>query len=222
MSRTSNFSPSPSNSLRTVSLSPSIKANNFFSKMKNMMKLQSLIPNKDKKNQLEEEQFLLKPSASTGLYITRKKLTTSSKNKKLCRRKTSIENDNDKEKKLYLVPKIRKRNSAINVNTKELMTSTSYNRYKLKNTDRILLANMQIIDRNRIRKIKDMTPKASAERKITFLASGALEIGLTMFSMWLIGYETRVFSVTDLSAKSIFPLASTVTFSSNASRLIAL
>ncbi len=158
MSRTSNFSPSPSNSLRTVSLSPSIKANNFFSKMKNMKKLQSLIPNKDKKNQLEEEQFLLKPSASTGLYITRKKLTTSSKNKKLCRRKTSIENDNDKEKKLYLVPKIRKRNSAINVNTKELMTSTSYNRYKLKNTDRILLANMQIIDRNRIRKIKDMTP----------------------------------------------------------------
>ena len=158
MSRTSNFSPSPSNSLRTVSLSPSIKANNFFSKMKNMMKLQSLIPNKDKKNQLEEEQFLLNPSASTGLYITRKKLTTSSKNKKLCRRKTSIENDNDKEKKLYLVPKIRKRNSAINVNTKELMTSTSYNRYKLKNTDRILLANMQIIDRNRIRKIKDMTP----------------------------------------------------------------
>ena len=122
------------------------------------MKLQSLIPNKDKKNQLEEEQFLLKPSASTCLYITRKKLTTSSKNKKLCRRKTSIENDNDKEKKLYLVPKIRKRNSAINVNTKELMTSTSYNRYKLKNTDRILLANMQIIDRNRIRKIKDMTP----------------------------------------------------------------
>ena len=158
MSRTSNFSLSPSNSLRTVSLSPSIKANNFFSKMKNMKKLQSLIPNKDKKNQLEEEQFLLKPSASTGLYITRKKLTTSSKNKKLCRRKTSIENDNDKEKKLYLVPKIRKRNSAINVNTKELMTSTSYNRYKLKNTDRILLANMQIIDRNRIRKIKDMTP----------------------------------------------------------------
>lgn len=158
MSRTSNFSPSPSNSLRTVSLSPSIKANNFFSKMKNMKKLQSLIPNKDKKNQLEEEQFLLKPSASTGLYMTRKKLTTSSKNKKLCRRKTSIENDNDKEKKLYLVPKIRKRNSAINVNTKELMTSTSYNRYKLKNTDRILLANMQIIDRNRIRKIKDMTP----------------------------------------------------------------
>ena len=158
MSRTSNFSPSPSNSLRTVSLSPSIKANNFFSKMKNMKKLQSLIPNKDKKNQLEEEQFLLKPSASTGLYITRKKLTTSSKNKKLCRRKTSIENDNDKEKKLYLVPKLRKRNSAINVNTKELMTSTSYNRYKLKNTDRILLANMQIIDRNRIRKIKDMTP----------------------------------------------------------------
>ena len=158
MSRTSNFSPSPSNSLRTVSLSHSIKANNFFSKMKNMMKLQSLIPNKDKKNQLEEEQFLLKPSASTGLYITRKKLTTSSKNKKLCRRKTSIENDNDKENKLYLVPKIRKRNSAINVNTKELMTSTSYNRYKLKNTDRILLANMQIIDRNRIRKIKDMTP----------------------------------------------------------------
>ena len=158
MSRTSNFSLSPSNSLRTVSLSPSIKANNFFSKMKNMKKLQSLIPNKDKKNQLEEEQFLLKPSASTGLYITRKKLTTSSKNKQLCRRKTSIENDNDKEKKLYLVPKIRKRNSAINVNTKELMTSTSYNRYKLKNTDRILLANMQIIDRNRIRKIKDMTP----------------------------------------------------------------
>ena len=158
MSRTSNFSLSPSNSLRTDSLSPSIKANNFFSKMKNMMKLQSLIPNKDKKNQLEEEQFLLKPSASTGLYITRKKLTTSSKNKKLCRRKTSIENDNDKENKLYLVPKIRKRNSAINVNTKELMTSTSYNRYKLKNTDRILLANMQIIDRNRIRKIKDMTP----------------------------------------------------------------
>ena len=158
MSRTSNFSPSPSNSLRTVSLSPSIKANNFFSKMKNMMKLQSLIPNKDKKNKLEEEQFLLNPSASTGLYITRKKLTTSSKNKKLCRRKTSIENDNDKENKLYLVPKIRKRNSAINVNTKELMTSTSYNRYKLKNTDRILLANMQIIDRNRIRKIKDMTP----------------------------------------------------------------
>ena len=158
MSRTSNFSPSPSNSLRTVSLSPSIKANNFFSKMKNMKKLQSLIPNKDKKNQLEEEQFLLKPSASTGLYMTRKKLTTSSKNKKLCRRKTSIENDNDKEKKLYLVPKLRKRNSAINVNTKELMTSTSYNRYKLKNTDRILLANMQIIDRNRIRKIKDMTP----------------------------------------------------------------
>lgn len=158
MSRTSNFSPSPSNSLRTVSLSPSIKANNFFSKMKNMKKLQSLIPNKDKKNQLEEEQFLLKPSASTGLYMTRKKLTTSSKNKKLCRRKTSIENDNDKEKKLYLVPKIRKRNSAINVNTKELMTTTSYNRYKLKNTDRILLANMQIIDRNRIRKIKDMTP----------------------------------------------------------------
>ena len=158
MSRTSNFSPSPSNSLRTVSLSPSIKANNFFSKMKNMKKLQSLIPNKDKKNQLEEEQFLLKPSASTGLQITRQKLTTSSKNKKLCRRKTSIENDNDKEKKLYLVPKIRKRNSAINVNTKELMTSTSYNRYKLKNTDRILLANMQIIDRNRIRKIKDMTP----------------------------------------------------------------
>ena len=158
MSRTSNFSLSPSNSLRTVSLSPSIKANNFFSKMKNMKKLQSLIPNKDKKNQLEEEQFLLKPSASTGLYITRKKSTTSSKNKELCRRKTSIENDNDKEKKLYLVPKIRKRNSAINVNTKELMTSTSYNRYKLKNTDRILLANMQIIDRNRIRKIKDMTP----------------------------------------------------------------
>ena len=152
MSRTSNFSPSPSNSLRTVSLSPSIYLD------KNMMKLQSLIPNKDKKNQLEEEQFLLKPSASTGLYITRKKLTTSSKNKKLCRRKTSIENDNDKENKLYLVPKIRKRNSAINVNTKELMTSTSYNRYKLKNTDRILLANMQIIDRNRIRKIKDMTP----------------------------------------------------------------
>lgn len=63
-----------------------------------------------------------------------------------------------KKRNLYLVPKIRKRNSAINVNTKELMTSTSYNRYKLKNTDRILLANMQIIDRNRIRKIKDMTP----------------------------------------------------------------
>ena len=57
MSRTSNFSPSPSNSLRTVSLSPSIKANNFFSKMKNMMKLQSLIPNKDKKINSKRNNF---------------------------------------------------------------------------------------------------------------------------------------------------------------------
>lgn len=156
MSRTSNFSPSPSNSLKTISLSPSIKANNFFSRMNSIMKLQSLMPNKDKKNPLEEEKFMLKPSASTGLYITRNKLNSASKTKKLCIKKASTEND--KDKKLYLIPKVRKRNSAINVNTKDLMTSTSYNRYKLKNTDRILLANMQIIDRNRIRKIKDMTP----------------------------------------------------------------
>ena len=31
------------------------------------------------------------------------------------------------------------------------------------------------------------TPNASAERKITFFAIGALEIGLTILLIWLIG-----------------------------------
>ena len=31
------------------------------------------------------------------------------------------------------------------------------------------------------------TPNASAESKITFLAAGALLIGLTIFEMWSIG-----------------------------------
>jgi hypothetical protein len=31
------------------------------------------------------------------------------------------------------------------------------------------------------------TPNASAERKITFFAAGAEEIGLTMFWIWSIG-----------------------------------
>ena len=31
------------------------------------------------------------------------------------------------------------------------------------------------------------TPKASADRKITFFAAGAAETGRTMFSMWLMG-----------------------------------
>ena len=65
------------------------------------------------------------------------------------------------------------------------------------------------------------TPNASAERKITFLAAGAFDTGLTMFLMWKIGYDTRVFSVTDLSAKSIAPFGPTVTFSSSALRRMA-
>ena len=66
------------------------------------------------------------------------------------------------------------------------------------------------------------TPNASADRKMTCLASGAAETGRTMFLMWSIGYDTRVFSVTLLSAKSILPFSSRVTFSSRALRLMAL
>ena len=66
------------------------------------------------------------------------------------------------------------------------------------------------------------TPNASADRNITFFASGAAETGRTIFSIWSIGYDTRVFSVTLLSSKSIFPSLSSVTFSRSASRLIAL
>ena len=53
------------------------------------------------------------------------------------------------------------------------------------------------------------------------MAAGAFDTGFTMFSMWKIGYDTRVFSVTDLSAKSILPFLSTVTFSSSALRRMA-
>ena len=53
------------------------------------------------------------------------------------------------------------------------------------------------------------------------MAAGAFDTGFTIFSMWKIGYDTRVFSVTDLSAKSMAPFLSTVTFSSRALRRMA-
>ena len=64
VSRTLGFSSSPSYSLRSVSLSPSIKANNFYSNMDHLMKLHLLVDkNKNNKNKLEEENFFLKPCA---------------------------------------------------------------------------------------------------------------------------------------------------------------
>ena len=157
VSRTLGFSSSPSYSLRSVSLSPSIKANNFYSNMDHLMKLHLIVDkNKNNKNKLEEENFVLKPSCST-LNAT----TTTKKPKYLTKRVlTTKKNSNElsKQSKLFLIPKITKKNMGTNTEQKKPLKSQEQRPKKLKRTDLILMENMKIIDRNRIRKIRDMTP----------------------------------------------------------------
>ena len=65
------------------------------------------------------------------------------------------------------------------------------------------------------------TPNASHVRKITFRGCPPCSVG-SIFSMWSIGYETRVFSVIVPSSKLTTPFSSVITFSSKAPGFIAL
>lgn len=157
VSRTLGFSSSPSYSLRSVSLSPSIKANNFYSNMDHLMKLHLIVDkNKNNKNKLEEENFFLKPSCSTLNATSQIKKQKNLKKRIFTTKK--ITSELPKTSKLFLVPRITKTNTGTGTEHKEVLKSHPQREKKMKKTDLILMENMKIIYRNRIRKIRDMTP----------------------------------------------------------------